>query len=386
MKDEHVARPAAGHRAILGAALALPGVAGLAGAAYAEGAPADGVIAFKYLSYSDSQPSLDRIKVTSPSVYALLPLGASWSIEGSLVSDSVSGATPRWHTSVSSASKMTDTRHAGDVKITRYFRRSAFGVGGAYSTENDYKSKSVNADYRVSTEDNNTTFAFGLAFTKDDINSTGGAYTGKKKDVVEGLFGVTQVLSSDDIVRVNFTHSRGEGFFTDPYKLVDIRPETRNITTVLGQWNHYVGYVGASARTSYRYYQDTFKVKAHTVGFEWAQPLGPTWIITPAARYYTQSAASFYYDPVYDTTLGAPFPPGFSANPNGPYSSDYRLSAYGGITLGIKVSVLLMQRLTLDAKYETYEQRGRWRLGGPGSTGLEPFRADFFQVGAAWRF
>lgn len=384
MTDESVARPAAGHRAILGAALALPGVAGLVGTAYAENAPTDGIVAFKYLSYKDSQPSLDRITVKAPSFYALIPYG-SFAFEGSVVSDTVSGATPRWHSSVSSASRMSDDRHAGDVKVTRYFRRSAFGVGAAYSTEHDYKSKAINADYRVSTEDNNTTFAFGLGYSNDDINSTGGAYTGEKKKVVDALFGVTQTLTPDDIVRVNFTHSRGTGFFSDPYKLVDIRPRKRDATAVLTQWNHYIGYVGATARTSYRYYKDTFQVHAHTIGFEWAQPIA-NFIITPLARYHTQSAAYFYYDPVYDPVLGAPFPPGFSSNPSGPYSADHRLSAFGAVTLGIKASVVLMQKLTLDVKFESYEQRGRWRIGGPGSPGLEPFRAEFFQVGVAYKF
>jgi len=39
--------------AILTAALALPGVAGLTGLARAEGAPTDGVIGYKYLYYKD---------------------------------------------------------------------------------------------------------------------------------------------------------------------------------------------------------------------------------------------------------------------------------------------------------------------------------------------
>jgi len=74
--------------AIIAAALALPGVC-----AHAENAPEHGVVAVKYLHYQDSQPGLKRIKVDSPSLYLLAPVGSDWSVEGSAVVDTVSGAT-----------------------------------------------------------------------------------------------------------------------------------------------------------------------------------------------------------------------------------------------------------------------------------------------------
>ena len=67
--------------AVVTAALSLPGV--YVGAVHAGGAPEKGVIAFKYLHYQDSQPGLKRIKVDSPSLYLLAPVGSDWSVEGS---------------------------------------------------------------------------------------------------------------------------------------------------------------------------------------------------------------------------------------------------------------------------------------------------------------
>ena len=94
--------------AIIAAALALPGVMAPL-KSFAETAPEHGEVAIKYLQYKDSQPGLDRIKVTAPSIYVLAPLSPKWAVEGSFVSDSVSGATPRYHTSISGA---PDVRHA----------------------------------------------------------------------------------------------------------------------------------------------------------------------------------------------------------------------------------------------------------------------------------
>ncbi len=360
--------------AILGAALALPG---LGGVAHAQSAPTEGQFAFKYLYYKDSQPDLDRITVKSPSVYALFPISNRWSLEGSLVTDSLSGATPRWHSSVSSASVMEDYRVAGDVKLTRYFERSAWGFGMAASTEDDYDSIAVSTDFRISTADNNVTLALGAGYTSDEINSTGGAVVGETKKVLDLLVGGTFILTPNDIARVNLTHARGSGFFTDPYKLPDRRPRSRNSTALLTQWNHYFSGAGAALRSSYRFYSDSWKIAAHTFGLDWAQSVGGGWSVTPGLRYHTQSSAEFYCD----AQPGLPVPLACFAVPANQFvSADHRLSAFGAVTAGLKLSYTIA-KLTLDAKYEYYQQRSDWRIGGEGSPGLQPFRANMFQVG-----
>ena len=364
--------------AVLAAALALPGVVA------AETAPTEGLIAFKYLWYHDQQPGLSRITVNSPSVYTLLPVGESWSVEGTVVVDSISGATPRYHTAISGASDMNDTRAAGELKLTRYFRRAVVDVGLAYSGEHDYKSTAGSLDVRLASEDNNTTLALGTAFTADQIDSTGGAVTGETRQVNDFLVGLTQVLSPYDIAKVNLTYARGRGYFSDPYKLVDVRPRQRNETAVLTQWNHSFA-SESTLRSSYRYYSDTFGVKAHTFGLEFAQGVGGAWTLTPALRYYTQSAADFYFGPVYDPVLGPPFPPGYLTNPPVYSSADQRLSAFGAVTIGMRVDKRF-GAWNVDFRYDYYEQRGDWRLGGGGSTGLAPFSAHFVQLGIAKSF
>ena len=154
--------------AITLAALALPGV--MLSAANAESAPEDGVISSKLQTYKDSQPNLDRIKVIAPSLHLKAPIAGVWSIEASLVQDNISGATPRWHTSVAGASRMQDRRFASDVKLTRYFERAAIGARFSYSDENDYRSNAIALDGRFSSADNNTTWVAGIGASRDAIN------------------------------------------------------------------------------------------------------------------------------------------------------------------------------------------------------------------------
>jgi hypothetical protein len=362
--------------AVVAAALALPGIAA------AQNAPESAVLGLKYLYYKDYQPGLDRIEVNSPSLYLLTPLGRSWSVEGSLVVDSLSGATPRWHSSISSASRMEDHRTAGDLKITRYFRRAVMGLGVAYSTEDDYESRALSADLRLSTDDNNTTITFGTGYTDDIIKPNPGSSVAsdEAKRSNDFIVGLTQVLTRNDIVQVNVTHARGRGFYSDPYKFLDRRPSERDQTALLLRWNRHFESVGGTLRTSWRSYRDSFDVRAGTLGLEWAQPIR-TITVTPSVRLHTQSAASFYVDPIPGTDV----PPVVSLDPPF-YSADHRLSAFGAITAGIKLVVPLGRSWAIDAKADYYEQRGEWRVGGDGSPGLAPFKAQFYQVGLYYRF
>jgi hypothetical protein len=366
------------------AALALPGV--WLPAAHAEGAPENGLVAFRFLHYEDSQPGLKRITVNSPSLYLLLPVGADWSVEGSQVVDQVSGATPRWQTSVSSASVMREDRAAFDVKVTRYFNRSSYSAGLAHSQEHDYKSNTLALNGAWSSLDNNTTWNIGLASTEDAIQPTNGGVNNigkQKKRGDEFLLGLTQAVSTTDLVQVNLTLNAGEGFYNDPYKLADQRPERRKQAALLGRWNHHLEADGSTLRGSYRYYRDSFGVKAQTAQVEWAKPLSERLMLTPLLRYYSQGAARFYVAPQFDAggNFVVPTPAADQLN-----SGDQRLSAFGAFTLGLRGDFKLSDDWALDASVQAYQQRGDWRWGGNGTKGLDTFRATFVQLGARRRF
>ena len=371
--------------AIIAAALALPGVA-----LHAQTAPEHGEVAIKYLHYRDSQPGLERITVKAPSIFARVPLSSllpNWAAEGSFVSDSVSGATPRYHTAISGATpRMSDQRRASDVKLTRYLERGSYAAGVSHSRENDYESSAVSFDAGFSSADNNRTWNFGLGLAADRIGSTNDATLHERKRTTELLIGLTQALSATDLVQLNLTLNRGRGFYSDPYKEPDIRPRRRQQTIVLARWNHHFSDLGTTLRSSYRFYRDSFGINAHTLGAEWVQPVGATFTVTPSLRLYSQSAATFYFDPVYDPNVGAPYPPGYFSNPPRYISADQRLAAFGGVTLGLKLAVQLSPDWLVDMKAERYEQRSDWRVGGASSPGLAPFRATFVQFGVSRRF
>lgn len=375
MTTENPDRPPLGN-ALLAAALLLPGLA-----VHAEEPPERSTLSVKYLNYEEGQSGLDRVHVDSPSVSLVTPIAGAWSLAGSLTSDHVSGASPRYHTAISGASRMKDTRRAGDIAITRYLPNGSVTVGVAYSTEHDYASRALSLTGTVSSEDKNTTWSFGIGGSDDAIDPVNLVVSGESRQTVNVMAGVTQVLTPHDIAQLTLTRTQGHGYYSDPYKMLDNRPRERNQNTLLARWNHYHEGSGGTTRLSYRYYTDTFGIRAHTLGAEYVQPLADGWRITPSVRYYTQRAASFYFDPVYDATLGAPFPPGYVFGGTQFSSADQRLSGFGAVTLGIKVAKEISRYWTVDLKVEAYQQRGAWRAFDSGSPGLDAMRARSIQLG-----
>lgn len=353
-------------QAILAAAMTMPC---LQQAARAESAPESALLSYKYLDYQESQPGEERIGVKAQAVSLLMPFAGAWSVQGSYTKDVVSGASPRFWTKGSAS--MRDTREAVDASVTRYFSHDTLTVGANFSDENDYRSKGFAISGTHATEDKNTTFNYGFAVSNDDITALG---LEESKRKVDWAFGVTQTLTQTDIVQLMVTDVDGKGYYSDPYKFNDVRPDSRHQNTALLRWNHHFIGPGSTLRMSYRYYTDSWDVKAHTFGVEYFQPLPDGWTLTPSVRIYDQSAADFFVSE-------ADFPG------SGQYHSyDQRLSAFGAHTYGLRVSKTFENRWSVEVMYAKYLQRTGWRLFGEGSTGLDPFDASILQLGVSYRF
>ena len=374
--------------ALFAAAMALP----FSNAAFAEAAPEKGIVAFKYLNYEDSQPDADRMSVNAYTVSAMAPIAGKWSITTSYVNDSVSGASPTEHNhGISGASKITERRQAVDVGLTRYFQRGTITLGSSYSKEHDYISRSYSAQGSLSTEDKNTTFTLGGSYTTDTISPTGDTDMDDNqirydKRSVSALAGITQVLTKNDIVQLNLGYTKGRGDFTDHYKGWDLRPDCRESKTVMTRWNHHFDGPDGTSHLSYRYYTDSFGIRAHTFSLEYLQSLPGEWTLIPSVRFSSQTAADFYFpvDPTTFDTVSQIARDRYNAGQ--PSSADQRLSAFGALTLGIKVEKRIAKDWLVDLKYENYKQRARWSMTSGGDPGLKPFNATFIQVGLSKEF
>lgn len=372
---------------LLAAALALPAVQ----PAQAEGAPDRASLSLKALDYVDSQPDAKRVRVRAPALSLLLPFSTSagamggeaaaqWALGATVVSDAISGASPAYHTS--GLKKLQDHRRAYDLNLTRYAGDTSVTVGATVSTESDYFSRGLSLQASHSTEDHNTSFTGGIGFSSDRINPGNHVVENETKQVLDVLAGVTQVLSQQDIVQINLGLKRGRGYFSDPYKIFDNRPRKRDQGTLQLRWNHHFEAIGSTTRLAWRYYSDSFGIRAHTLGLEYVQPITQGWSVTPLLRLYTQSAARFYLDADPNAGPFVPNPPADALY----YSQDQRLSGFGARTIGLKLAKQFGRDWMADIKYEHYRQMGSWRVFGGGSPDLATFSARTVQAGLSYQF
>lgn len=359
----------------MSAALAIPGVAA-SFPANADPATDPAEARFLYVDYEDSQKFDDRMRIQAPMWWVRSPLGTSTEIEGSFVLDSMSGASPYYLNTLTGASGLgvEDVRRSVDLKVSEYFENMTVGVSGIFSDEDDYTSVGGAVESRIWTPDKNTTFTVGVGGNTDKIESSIDQTLEEDRDVYNVLFGVTQVINPISIIQSNITFQTGDGYYTDPYKTFDNRPQSRDQFAWLTRYNVYVEQTDGSVHTDYRFYLDSWGISSHMVDLAWYQPITKEFMIRPHLRYYTQTDANFFSSDFPPETFGEQF-----------LSYDQRLSQFGEVGGGIKLIYTLPCNFSLDARFEYFQQRRGLALGS-GSDNVGTLYGRYFGFGLSKTF
>jgi hypothetical protein len=202
--------------------------------------------------------------------------------------------------------------------------------------------------------------------------------------------GLAQILNRRSVVQSSISYAYGTGYLSDPYKKVfrfggtffpDERPGDRHAIAWLTRYRRHIEEFEATLHLSYQYYIDTWEVSSHTIEFSWYQSYGDNLQITPMVRYYTQNEADMYVSYLPITATGS-----------GEFSSDYRLSTYGALGLGLKGEYTFRTGWLADIEwkaklsYERYLSSGDLAFSTPSveAPGLVSF--DVFSVGISASF
>lgn len=308
-------------------------------------------------------------------------------VNGELVYDAVSGATPIGiappyklifdntfglitgntnDTSVPVTRIKDDVRQAGSISLPLTLGVHTLTPQFAYSEENDYKSTGAALNYALLLNDKNTTLTCGWAHTWDRVKDVrvGGVYKDKSGD--DFLIGINQLLGPKSVLSVNLTYGQAYGMLDDPYRAIgsldpiliyggpqDIpasfeqRPQFREKIIGRVSLTQFITPANASVEAAYRFYHDNYDINAHTVDLAWYQKIGKHVILSPNLRYSYQSAASFYTEMLTS----------FAAAPRF-YSSDYRLSEMQTLAVGLNLTVKATEWLSVDLNYKYYTLRG----------------------------
>ena len=266
-----------------------------------------------------------------------------------------------------------DQRYAGDIGYsTLWDPDTRLSVGGSFSSERDYSSFSINGGVSRDFNHHNTTASLGLNFEFDKSSPTFGTPQpltvmsadpkgpDQSKTVSNLVLGVTLVMSRRWLAQLNYSVGLSDGYQTDPYRFISVvdpvtgapveylyesRPKSRVRQSV------YFGNKVAIGPTvvdfSARAYHDSWGINSVTADLAYRVPI-ISWIyVEPEARYYHQSAASFFRDYLVS---GQPLP--------SQASSDSRLDKFNAVTLGLKVGFKLFRTGELYVQGENYKQTG----------------------------
>jgi hypothetical protein len=268
-------------------------------------------------------------------------------------------------------------------------RLYSFNVGASASKEYDYTHVGLNARLARDFNQRNTTVSAGIAVARDDIDAEGGTpiplsqmldigdlsnRTGpESKDIFDVVLGVTQVISRNTLLQLNYSYSSASGYLTDPFKIISVvdgvtgevvprpatpgvagpshqylfesRPDERIKHSFYAQTKHYMN--GKVLDASYRYMTDDWEIDSHTLDLRLRWPLGNERYLEPHVRYYTQTEADFYTPSLVDGQAL----PAYASN-------DYRLGNFDGITAGVKYGWKTRNNHDLSIRLELYQQRG----------------------------
>jgi len=310
----------------------------------------------------------ERIRVFEPTLRYTRIYSSGRSFFGQLSVDSVTGASPsgtlptgETQTFTSASGRLrtvsatdiptvdfSDTRVAVDAEFKQPVKMFAFTLGGHLSHEKDYRSEGVNGNVSIDLNHKLTTLNLGGAYSNDLVSPVGGSSVGmapfgtltgvasSPKHLKAGLVGLSQVLSRRWQVGVSASLSSEAGYLTDPYKSLSVidastgvpvgqiseqRPDTRQRKSV--QVDSVYHLTSNILHLSYRRYWDDWGVGSHTIDARYRFPRGESGFFEPHLRFYTQTAADFYR---FGLIQGEALPQYAT--------SDYRMTAFQGITLG----------------------------------------------------
>jgi hypothetical protein len=308
------------------AATKLQRVAGLAGGALAAGPaaavdlPADKAEAL--ISFYDG----GGVKATGPallvrkSVFDKVSLSANYSI------DMVSNASIDV---ITTASPFKEKRTSYELGADYVVRDATVSLSLYQSKEPDYDVGSYGVGVSQEVFGGMTTVSMGFSRASDKVLKKGSPEFSDRTLHWQYRAGVTQILTPKWLASVNFEAVSDSGYLGSPYRVARVfgatvperNPRTRTSRAVKFATIGDIG-GGQSVRAEYRYFWDTWAIKAHTLEAGYSRRFGEDWIADGFVRGYRQNAANFYSDNAQiDTTY---------------ISRNRQLSTYNTLGFGLK--------------------------------------------------
>jgi len=280
------------------------------------------------------------IEVTGPALLVRKNFAEKYSVAAEYYVDSISGASIDV---VTSASPYTERRTEYGFGFDWLSGDTLMSLSATQSDENDYDATTFNFDVGHEFFGAMTRVNMGYSRGSDTVMRVD---TDFEADIERASYrlGVSQVLTRTLVANIDYEAILDDGYLNNPYRsarvlgasVPEVYPNTRTshalAVRTLKHWSD-----NWSTRADYRYFEDTWDIRAHTLELGINTRLRAGWLLEGHYRYYTQDRASFYADE-FDREFN------FMAR-------DKELSTFDSNTIGARLSFEL-----LDEPWRMFER------------------------------
>jgi hypothetical protein len=339
--------------------------------------------------------------IKGESVLVRKKFSEQFAVQANYFVDKVSGASIDV---LSNASVIKDERKQKSLSLDYIHDKTQYNLSYTNSTERDYISNTTHFSLSQDMFGDLTTVTLGFTDSRDKVGENNGksyapviAWLGHAQSRSYEA-GLSQVVTKNLITGVTVEVITDQGLLSNPYRSIRYRdnvqlgyslgsqvyPNTRTSTAVEGRAKYYLPY-RAAASVSYRYFSDTWGIRANTIELGYTQPLSNKFIFEGRLRHYSQNHAKFYSD-LFDF-----------ANQQNFEARDQNLAALTNDTFGAKVTwafapegFLVFKRATtsfdvsrIQFKYKDFRNIKAYSIANGYAVGTEPlynFNAMVYQV------
>jgi hypothetical protein len=263
--------------------------------------------------------------ITGESILIRKKVGDHVSLSYNHLEDIVSGASIDVRTSGASPyrEKRTQDGLSGEI----LYGKTTYSLGVTHSYEPDYRSNTASFGISQSMFGDLTTVSMTYRRTWNDVYKMECVVHDDaldypcvekihdpsfgEKDMDERSYGVglTQILTRNSIISANFEVITDQGWLSNPYRSIlyaepgtgsgyglaaEVDPSTRTSNAIGLDYKYYLRW-RAAVDLQYRYFEDTWHIRAHTAQIGYTQPWH-NWTFDSSFRFYTQTHADFYSD------------------------------------------------------------------------------------------
>ena len=248
------------------------------------------------------------VTIQGPSVLVRKKMAEKYAVSANYYQDMITSASI--DVEVSGASEYKEERDQYSLGFEYLRGKTSYNLSYTNSEDNDYEANTASFGLSQDLFGDLTTITMGFSRGSDKVrNSTDPSF---EEDIDRWSYrvGVSQILTKSLISSLNFEVITDEGFLNNPYRSYryvnpgdarlfvlerEIYPRTRTSNAAALNARYFLPY-RAAVYGGYRFFTDTWGIRADTFELGYIHPIQPQWTLEARVRYYQQDNADFYSD------------------------------------------------------------------------------------------